>query len=251
MASYNRIDSIILVPLAGEGAAGIYAGAFRLLDALTMVAYLVSVPLLPVFSRLCRDVDKLNVSTISDILRLIFPPMMVFAIGAAVTFSFMGEELMQLLYGDAWQPYVPVFRILIFGIVPIGITYVFGTLLTAGGRLKQLNILAATSLVLNVAVNLVLIPRIGATGSAVASLAAQTFMALTQMGVACRLFGFGTAPLALGRIAGFALVMVGVNYACMLWSPEWWLWLAVAAGAALLSALTLKLVDVKHILEAL
>ena len=60
MAAYGHVDSIILRPLAGDAEAGIYAGAFRLLDALTMVAYLVSVPLLPVFSRLCREVDSTN-----------------------------------------------------------------------------------------------------------------------------------------------------------------------------------------------
>ena len=55
MASYNRIDPILLRALASDADAGIYAGAFRLLDALTMVAYLVSVPLLPVFSKLCKE----------------------------------------------------------------------------------------------------------------------------------------------------------------------------------------------------
>ena len=52
MASYNRIDPILLRRLASDAEAGIYAGAFRLLDALTMVCYLVSVPLLPVFSKI-------------------------------------------------------------------------------------------------------------------------------------------------------------------------------------------------------
>ena len=47
MASYNRVDPILLRRLASDADAGIYAGAFRLLDALTMVAYLVSVALLP------------------------------------------------------------------------------------------------------------------------------------------------------------------------------------------------------------
>ena len=55
MASYNRIDPILLRNMASDADAGIYAGAFRLLDALTMVCYLVSVPLLPIFSKLCKE----------------------------------------------------------------------------------------------------------------------------------------------------------------------------------------------------
>lgn len=185
MASYNRIDPILLRRMASDSDAGIYAGAFRLLDALTMVAYLVSVPLLPVFSRLCRERTGRQ---IVDTIRIVFWPMMLFAVGAAVLCAIFAEPLMRLLYHDEYAPYVPVFRVVIFGIIPIGLTYIFGTLLTAGGHLRQLNIFAATTLVLNVLVNLLLIPRLGAVGSAWASLTAQSFMALAQLVLAIRLF---------------------------------------------------------------
>lgn len=192
MASYNRIDPILLRRLASDAEAGVYAGAFRLLDALTMVAYLVSVPLLPVFSRICRDNASThrhpNVSTLSDTVRLVFWPMMLFAVAAAVLCALFAEPLMQWRYHELYTLYVPVFRVVIFGFIPISLTYIFGTLLTAGGYLRQLNIFAATSLVLNVVVNLLLIPRLGAVGSAWASLTAQSFMALAQLVLAIRLF---------------------------------------------------------------
>ena len=183
MASYNRIDPILLRRLVGDAEAGVYAGAFRLLDALTMVAYLVSVPLLPVFSKICKSTGQL-----ADIIRIVFWPMMLFAVGAAVLCSMFAEPLMHLFYHDAYAPYVPVFRVVIFGIIPIGLTYIFGTLLTAGGHMRQLNIFAASTLVINVIVNLLLIPRLGATGSAWASLTAQSFMALTQLLLSIKIF---------------------------------------------------------------
>lgn len=184
MASYNRIDPILLRQLAGDADAGIYAGAFRLLDAVTMVAYLVSVALLPVFSRLCRE----DSGQIGNTVRLVFWPMMLFAIGVAVASAIWAVPLMELLYPGRGAQYVPVFRVIIFGLVPIGLTYIFGTLLTAGGRLRQLNLFAAISLVLNVVVNLLLIPRFGAVGSAWASLTAQSFMALTQLLLAIQVY---------------------------------------------------------------
>ncbi len=194
MASYNRIDPILLRKLASNADAGIYAGAFRLLDALTMVAYLVSVPLLPIFSRLCKEMKPVTfhlspfTSHLSDILRLVFWPMMLFAVGVSVACAVWAEPIMQLLYHNNFTPYVPVFRVIIFGIIPISITYIFGTLLTAGGYLRQLNIFAASTLLLNIVVNLLLIPYFGATGSAWASLTAQSFMAITQLLLAIRLF---------------------------------------------------------------
>lgn len=183
MASYNRIDPILLRRLASDADAGIYAGAFRLLDALTMVCYLVSVPLLPVFSKLCKEKKS-----VEGTVRLVFWPLMLFAVGTAVGCMVFAEPLMDLLYHERGMLYVPVFRVVIFGIIPIGLTYIFGTLLTASGHLRQLNIFAALSLVLNVVVNLLLIPHFGAVGSAWASLTAQSFMALAQLLLAIRLF---------------------------------------------------------------
>ncbi|MBQ8703174.1 MAG: oligosaccharide flippase family protein [Bacteroidales bacterium] len=189
MASYNRLDPILLRRLASAGAAGVYAGAFRLLDALTMVCYLVSVPLLPVFSKILADRDALSSrASLVDALRLVFWPMVLYVAGSAVACSLLAAPLMRLLYHDGAASYVPVFRVLVFCLVPIGLTYVFGTLLTAGGRLRQLNLLATVTLGLNVAANLLLIPRMGAVGSAWAALTAQSFMAAAQLALAVRLF---------------------------------------------------------------
>ena len=212
MASYNRLDPILLRRLATDADAGIYAGAFRLLDALTMVCYLVSVPLLPVFSRLCRE-D--NGGELTGTLRLVFWPLMLFAVGSAVACSLLAEPLMQLFYHEGYAPYVPVFRVLIFGLVPIGITYIFGTLLTAGGRLRQLNLLATTTLAINIAANLLLIPRLGAVGSAWAALTAQTFMAVAQLLLAVRIYRLPAAaflPLNPRNIYSILSLLIDTNH---------------------------------------
>ena len=213
MASYNRIDPILLRRLASDADAGIYAGAFRLLDALTMVAYLVSVPLLPVFSRICAEKKTVPArsplttfhSPLTDIVRLVFWPMMLFALGVALCCALWAEPVMRLLYHGNYAPYVPVFRVIIFGIIPICITYIFGTLLTAGGYLRQLNLFAAATLVLNVVINLLLIPRFGAVGSAWASLTAQTFMAVAQLALAIRLYHLPWNAFRLPRLSDFNL----------------------------------------------
>lgn len=194
MAAYGHVDSIVLRAMASDEQAGIFAGAFRLLDALTMVAYLVSVPLLPVFSRLCREGSE-----VSPYLRLVFWPMMLFAVGAAVACAALAEPLMSLLYHGRAAQYVPVFRVIIFGIIPIGLTYIFGTLLTASGYMRQLNTFAAVSLVLNIVVNMLLIPHLGAVGSAWASLATQSFMAVAQLLLSVRIFKLPVAAFGLPK----------------------------------------------------
>ena len=203
MASYNRLDPILLRNMVGDAQAGIYAGAFRLLDAITMVAYLVSVPLLPVFSKVCGDMKKspqpASGTSLPATIRIVFWPMLFFAVTVAVLCSVFAEPLMGLLYHERGAEYVPVFRVVIFGIIPIGMTYIFGTLLTADGRLRQLNIFAAITLVINLAVNLILIPRFGAVGSAWASLTAQTFMAAAQIVLSIRHFSLPPSAFFLPR----------------------------------------------------
>ncbi|MBR1785261.1 MAG: polysaccharide biosynthesis protein [Bacteroidales bacterium] len=248
MASYNRLDPILLRLISGSDEAGIYAGAFRLLDALTMVTYLVSVPLLPIFSRqtACADHEGLVQSV-----RLVFAPTMAFAIGASITLSAMASPLMEAMYNTSSERYAAVFRLLVFGIIPIGVTYIFGTLLTAGGRLRELNIFAASSLLLNAALNLALIPRLGATGSAWASLSAQGMMAAAQAWLAMRVYALPTASLRLWRLALFTLLMLAVNTAAARLALAWQLWMAAAVFIALVSVPLLRLADPREVAKML
>jgi O-antigen/teichoic acid export membrane protein len=77
-----------------------------------------------------------------------------------------------------------------FGFISIGTTYIFGTLLTANGSLKALNLMAFAGMVLNISLNLVLIPRFQALGSAVASLITQSITAFIQVIIAIKIFKF-------------------------------------------------------------
>ena len=250
MASYNRIDPLLLSWLHPHGTyqAGIYAGAFRLLDALTMIAYLVSVPLLPVFSRMTAEDDIQLGSTT----RMVTSLMLVFSVTAAALFSSHSGQFMQLLYPrqpEITGDYTAVFTILVWGIVPISITYVFGTLLTAAGKLRQLNILASVTLVINIGVNLIAIPRHGSVGSAWAAVIAQSFMALAQVVAAVKILRLHPSPAYLLRLLLFATVVIAAS---LLLPPlPWWGTLVAAAVIALVAALPLRLIDIKNILNTL
>lgn len=249
MASYNRIDPVLLEDLAPDGTfqAGIYAGAFRLLDALTMIAYLVSVPLLPIYSKLTRP--PIDTPHLASVTRMMFSLIFIFAITAAVTFSSMSHSLMELLFDENIDELDAVFRVLIFSILPISVTYIFGTLLTADGRLKRLNILAACSLALNVLINLILIPRHGAVGSAYASLAAQSFMAITQLASALHQFAIKPHWSYILKLILFTLSITACNIILRQCGAAWLPWLLAILAAALIAALLLRLINIKEIVN--
>ncbi|MCR5193535.1 MAG: oligosaccharide flippase family protein [Bacteroidales bacterium] len=247
MASYNRLDPVLLQLLSPDGAgdynAGVYAGAFRLLDALTMIAYLVSVPLLPIFSKMTKK-HEVN-GELGETVRMMFSMMMVFAVTASCALASMDNDLMTLFYDSNEADYAAVFRIVIFCIIPISTTYVFGTLLTAAGKLKSLNIFALASLVINILVNILLIPSMGAKGSAFAALTAQMFMAVAQVVAAVKIFKLKPSIGYILKMMVFALIIVG----CALCIPylQWWLALSGVAIVAVGVAIALRLIDLKSL----
>jgi O-antigen/teichoic acid export membrane protein len=87
-------------------------------------------------------------------------------------------------------------------------TYVFGTLLTANGSMKLLNLTAALGIVVNLAVNFILIPRMQARGAAIASLSTQSVMALIQTVIAFRQLQIPMRNFPIFRAVIFTVLLV-------------------------------------------
>lgn len=191
MSFYNRIDSVMLERLlpdpTGKEQAGIYAQAFRLLDAVSMFGVLMAGLLLPIFARMTKLKEQ-----IGEMVKLSFNLLIVPALIIAVSSIYYSQEIMPVLYDENTEHSSALLGILMTGFIGIATTYIFGTLLTANGSLKQLNIMAAAGMVLNVVLNLILIPRFMAFGSAYASLATQFFTALMQVIIAIKIFKLKT-----------------------------------------------------------
>lgn len=200
MSFYNRVDPVLLEKMLpgeiGNYQSGIYSASFRLLDAGQNFALLFGVLLLPLFSKMLKDK-----TAIEHLLKLSFSLIITGALIIAVTSSFYGKEIMQLMYtpfaGEDEATFLgriddltKIFKLLMYSLVAISATYIFGTLLTANNNLRYLNLIALVGLVLNLTLNIILIPRLLALGSAYASLTAQGITALLQIGLAYKLFHF-------------------------------------------------------------
>ena len=210
MASYYRIDSVLLERLLPRDIAatqaGIYATAFRLLDALVMIAYLFSVILLPLFSKMLKQKEN-----VVPVVRTSFSFLFLFSVSAVVILYVYREPIIRLFYPDVVESSVAVFRLIIFGLIPISMNYLFGTLLTANGSMKQLNVTAAIGIAINVTVNLLLIPRMLACGSAVASFCTQFTVSVLQFILAWRIIGFPLSSLPWLRCLIFLSVLIPVT----------------------------------------
>ena len=187
MSFYNRIDSVMLERLlpdpVGKEQAGIYAQAFRLLDAVSMFGVLFGGLLLPIFARMIKQKES-----IGPMVQLSYSLLIVPAIIIAISSIYYNHQIMAVLYKSNTMHSSEILGILMTGFIGIATTYIFGTLLTANGSMKQLNIMAFGGMILNLVLNLVLIPRYQAFGSAYASLATQILTATVQVILAISIF---------------------------------------------------------------
>lgn len=209
MTFYNRIDAVMLERMLNDGKeqSSIYASAYRLLDAANMIAYLFAGLLLPIFARMIKL--KHNVE---DLVRLSFSILFVLSMSSAIFSLNFNEEIMSLLYQNHIKESAQVFSLLMCCFVFVATTYVFGTLLTANGNLKILNYMAAGGMLLNILLNIILIPQYKALGSAMSSIITQGATALFQVIVAQQLFKFKINFKFLTSIAAYTIVSLFAVY---------------------------------------
>ena len=185
MSFYYRLDSVMIDLLLEEGKeeVGIYAQAYRILEAFNMLGFLFAGLLLPIFSKMIKD--KLSVNNLLNTsFNILFVPAL-----AITTISLLHNEyIMDLLYIEHIDASAQVYTILMVSFIAIVLTYIYGTLLTANGSLKQLNIIALIGFGANFILNYYLIPNYGAKGAAMATLFTQFFVSITQIIVVKRLF---------------------------------------------------------------
>ena len=187
MSFYNRIDSVLLERLLpeslGKEQAGIYAQAFRLLDAVSMFGALFAGLLLPIFSRMLKQKDDIGPMVKLSYTLLIMPAVII-----AVSSLLYNHEIMAVLYKMNIEHSSEILGILMTGFIGIAIIYIFGILLTANGSIRQLNIMAFFGMILNVLLNIILIPRLMAFGVAYSSMITQIATGVSQLILAIHIF---------------------------------------------------------------
>ncbi|MCK5839687.1 MAG: oligosaccharide flippase family protein [Bacteroidales bacterium] len=250
MTFYNRVDSVLIGQLL-KGQIGfeqitIYASAFRLLDAVNMIAFLFAVLLLPIFSRMIKKMEAVD-----HMVKLSFTLIITIAVIVSLGSFFYSFEIMDLLYVAHVEESVKVFRILMFGFVAISTSYIVGTLLTANGSLKQLNIIAGCSMVISLVLNFVLIPKFMAVGSAWASVTTQFIAAIAQVIVAQAIFKFKINYRFLATVLFFIIGVFLINMGSKQLHFSWMINFLIMLIASMSLAFLLRLISLKSFIHIL
>lgn len=244
MAFYNRIDSVMLERMLtdGKAQAGIYAQAYRILEAASMFAYLFSVLLLPMFAKMIKKKQA-----VEELSKLSFSLIIVPAFAIMGVCLFFNNEIMDLMYWEHVQSSSKILGILMIGFIGICTTYIFGTLLTANGSLKYLNIMAACGMVLNILLNLILIPRYGVVGAAISSMITQLATGLSQMLIAKSIFKFKTNVKLLASLFVYSVLSIAAVYFIQSIDVKWFYAVVISLVVSFLLAFFTGLFNLRSV----
>ena len=160
----GRIDIIALSRMAGLHEAGVYAAASRLYDASLMLPTIAALSVMPTLARLFASDRAYFQGVLVLAMRLSLGAGFVVAIAVAA----LAEPIIHLLYRPEMAPAAPVLRWLIFCAVLVTLDQILSsTMMAAKAQAHDLGALTL-SVALLVAGMILLVPRLGATGAAMA-----------------------------------------------------------------------------------
>jgi O-antigen/teichoic acid export membrane protein len=206
MTVYLRLDQVLLFLIAGAKESGLYAAAYRILDQAQYIPNAAMITFLPIIASAwpadAARVRRLSTG-IAEGMALISLPALGFSIVAA-------EPTMRLLFGPAFVEAAPALPILMAAFVCVAFSTLFGYLVVIVELQRKLIVYAGISLVVNIALNAVLIPLFGFVGAAVATLVTElVMMVLTGRAVIADIELHPSA----GRFARTALAATGMSLA--------------------------------------
>lgn len=247
MTVYTRIDAVMIERLRPDGLleADLYASAYRLLDACNMIGFLFASLLFPMFARLIGEGQP-----VGPLVRLSLQLLWAGAGALATATVFFRTEIMVTLYdhGGAYSGLILAW--LMGGFLAISGSYIYGTLLGAKGSLRIMNLIALSGVLVNVLLNLLLIPQKGAAGAAAATCMTQFLVFFAQVLASRRQGLLGAAPGLAIRLFAYVVAVAAINQAFH--SPQLpfsWEWRFLAALAvSLLPALALRLIEPRQML---
>ena len=178
VAIYLRIDGVMLERMLDDNGlqAGIYAAGYRFFEAAGMLAYLFGALLLPMYSSMIANKESVASLAITSLRAVLVMSMVILIV--LVVFR---HDLMYFLYTDATDYYGQILIYMMLAFMAVAISHTYGAMMMAKGNLKELNIIFGLGVLLNVGLNIWLIPSKGAEGAAIATVATQWLVTLGQI----------------------------------------------------------------------
>jgi O-antigen/teichoic acid export membrane protein len=165
-AAHARADQVMFGSLRANAAGGVYALAYRLIDAALAVVIAAAAPLLPILRSADPDLRKAvsrSATAIAGSFALV--------VGALLFIS--AEGIVLVMAGEEFRDSIIVVRILVAVLIISVINMPLSQLVIVQGATAELLRFSLIAVVANISLNLWLIPAHGASGAAASTLATE------------------------------------------------------------------------------
>ncbi len=176
---YTNLDIIMLGFMKTDADVGYYTAAVKVKTVLVAFITSLGAVLLPrvsyyIQNKMHDEFLRISKKAMNFVLLLSLPLM--------VYFIFYAKETVLLLSGEQFLPAVEPMQVIMPTLVFIGITNLMGIeILVPQGREKAVLISVVIGAVVDLIINIILIPQIGATGAAIGTVVAEGVVFIVQM----------------------------------------------------------------------
>ena len=213
---YYNLDTIMLGFMDKPEVVGYYNAAYKVLYVFLGFLGLWYVTSFPVVSRRWEENQKKTIEYLVKLSRLTF----LVVIPIVILVNFYSLPLIKLLFGIGYITASSAMQILIWNTVLVAVSSFYGALiLIPQKKSKELLFSVGTGAIVNIVLNLILIPTFSFNGAAVATLIAEAAAALmmyyfTPSGVRINMLNSARVPI-IASILAFPLLLF------MSWGPEY------------------------------
>jgi O-antigen/teichoic acid export membrane protein len=218
---HDKIDQVMIERMLGDYSSGLYAGAYRWLDAFMMFFWIVLPMFFARFSYFRHEPDELGeLLTMAQVVSGI--PMIL----VSCFVWFYGEHLFFLLGhstpAEVWEMTVCL-KILFTTIMIHAFFACFGTLLSSTGGEYFINRMLIISILINVILNVFLLPEMGISGAAVATVISNLFISVSYIYFIVKNKHVRIDYIVMVKLLLLALMLSGLFYVLQLMQIQWWL----------------------------
>jgi len=174
VAIYHNIDKVMLSMMVGNEAVGFYSAAYKLIASMNFIPIAFIGSVFPVTSRLyLSSKDSLKFAFERS-----FKYMLILGTLLGVLTVTLAEKIITSIYGEGYLPSIAILQILIWAEVFLFMNVALGNLLRSINRQIIITYLTAFGCLLNVIMNLLLIPSYGCLGASFATVMTRFFVFL-------------------------------------------------------------------------
>lgn len=176
---YLNLDTVMLGFIKGDTEVGYYTAAIKIKTVLVAMVTSASAVLLP---RTSSYVEKGNMAGLRYVITKTLHLAIILSSSAAAFFMIFADETIMILSGEAYMPAAMPMRIITPAVIFIALTDIMGLqLLVPLGSEKKVVASVVAGASMDLIVNLLLIPRYGASGAAIGTVAAEAMVFAVQL----------------------------------------------------------------------